>query len=291
MHKDNNSINNKSDTFMVIDYLEGVIGDEMILNSYIRDVEIVSKTKTTVTIQVNSKAGIEAIEENYRAAFSAALESVFRINYEPVFIQGGERALYEEKQPKLSKNIAKRFVFDNFVVSSFNLEASRAAERVSKSLGKFSPLYISSGSGLGKTHLLHAIGNRVGERGFSACYLEPNEFTKTITLKSKSGGGAITEYLNSLKEYDLLLFDDVQNLSNRAVTLRALLDLINYFIENEKQIVIASDKVAQELSGFEARFITRFISGLSVKINKPSETDIKKILVRKLDESGLHSSS
>ena len=291
MIKNNNIINNKSDTYMIIDYLEGVIGDEMILNSYIRDVEIVSKTKTTVTIQVNSKAGISAIKENYKHAFSAALESVFGINYEPVFIQGGERALYEEKEQKLSKNIAKRFVFDNFVVSSFNFEASRAAERISKELGKFSPLYISSGSGLGKTHLLHAIGNRVSGKGFSVYYLEPNEFTKKITTKSKLGGSAITDYLNSLKGYDILLFDDIQNLSNRAVTLRALLDLINHFIENEKQIVIASDKVAQELSGFESRFITRFVSGLAVKIDKPSETDIKKILVRKLDDSGLKPSS
>ncbi|MCK5806803.1 MAG: chromosomal replication initiator protein DnaA [Mycoplasmataceae bacterium] len=291
MVKKNNLINNKSDTFMVIDYLEGVIGDEMILNSYIRDVEIVSRTGTTVTFQVNSKAGIDAIEENYKHAFSAALESVFGINYEPVFIRGGERILYEKKESKTSKNIAKRFVFDNFVVSSFNSEAARAASSISKTPGKYSPLYISSGSGLGKTHLLHAIGNEVDSKGLSAFYLEPNEFTKKITTKSKLGGDSITNYLNSLKEYDILLFDDIQNLSNREVTLRALLDLINYFLENEKQIVIASDKVAQELSGFESRFITRFVSGLSVKIEKPSEKDIKKILVRKLDDSGLDSSS
>ena len=162
---------------------------------------------------------------------------------------------------------------------------------MSKTLGKYSPLYISSSSGLGKTHLLHAIGNHVDSNGFSAFYLEPNEFTKKITEMSKSGGSSVTNYLNSLKEYDVLLFDDIQNLSNREVTLRGLLDLINYFLENEKQIIIASDKVAQELSGFEARFVTRFISGLSVKIDKPSETDIKKILVRKLDDSGLKSST
>lgn len=291
MIKKNKLINNKSDTYMVINYLEGVIGDEMILNSYIRDVEIISKTRTTVTIQVNSKTGIDIIKENYKQAFTGALESVFGINYEPIFIQGGERALYEKREKKLSKNIARRFVFDNFVVSSFNSEASRAANKVSKKPGKYSPLYISSASGLGKTHLLHAIGNHVNSNGLSACYLEPNDFTKKITTKARGGGDSITDYLNSLKKYDMLLFDDIQNLSNREVTLRALLDLVNYFLENEKQIVIASDKVAQELSGFQSRFITRFISGLSVKIDKPTEADIKKILVRKLDDSGLKSST
>lgn len=277
-------INNKSNNAMVIDYLEGSIADEMILNSYIRDIKTVSVTPTTVVFQVNSPQAKLIIIEEYAQAFAQAIESVYGKALEGRFILPGERPAFDTKVDKESKNIAKKFIFDNYVKTDFNSEVVDMAQRIVDEPGKYSPLYIASKSGLGKTHLLHAIGNKAEENGFTSIYIEPNKFTKDVYNASSQGGDAISKFAESFKHYDILLFDDIQNLGDRSVTLKVLFEIINHQIESDKQIVIVSDKVAQELSGFESRFITRFVSGISSVIKEPTETDMVEILKFKLNE-------
>lgn len=280
-------INNKTNTYLLIDYLDGVIVDEMILNSYIRDLKIIQKTKTSLVIEVNSHQAKEIIESRYLTIFKQGIEGVFGVVLEPNIVLKGESSLYNSEQIE-NKNISKKFTFDKYVTSNFNEEVVNMAKRVVKNPGKFSPLYIASKSGLGKTHLLHAIGNEGYKNNYTSIYIEPNNFTKKVFDASKMGGDAINNLINSYIKYDLMLFDDIQNLGDRDVTLSVLFEIINRQIDRGKQIVIVSDRIAQELSGFESRFITRFVSGISSTINEPSKEDIEKILKFKLMEENMN---
>ena len=289
MNEINNSIkiNNEVDCGQVIDYLEGVIGDEMILNSYIRDIKIIKRDNTSVLFKVESVAAREIIETNYLNVFKQALESIFNSPLEPKFVLNEEEKVLVQQKKKAGTNISKKYTFDTYVTASFNEEVIDMAENIIKMPGKYSPLYIASKSGYGKTHLLHAVGNEFSKAGVSSIYIEPNKFTKDVQLASRDGGTAMLDLIASYKEHDVLLFDDIQNLGDKSVTLRVLLELLNHHIENDKQVVIVSDKVAQELSGFESRFITRFVSGISSKIGDPSQEDIEKILKFKLGSENL----
>ena len=279
-------INNKAYTDQLIEYLEGVIADEMLLNSFIRNINISDVTSTEVVVEVVSSTALDIIKTDYLSHFTQAIENVFEKKLEPRIVLYGE-TVKKNKYISLSKNISSKYTFNSYVKSDFNKEVINIAKKIIDKPGKYSPFYIASKSGLGKTHLLHAIGNEVIKKGLSVAYVEPNKFTKDIQILSQQGGTAISQYADELKNYDFLLFDDIQNLGDRSVTLKVLFEIINSHIENDKQFVIVSDRTAQELSGFESRFITRFISGISSTIKEPTEEDITKILIDKLKREDL----
>ncbi len=153
----------------------------------------------------------------------------------------------------------------------------------------FNPLFIYSNSGLGKTHLLHSIGNYVMKNG------NPN--TKVLYISAQSFVDEFVNYVKgekeseSLKDYfktvDILLLDDVQLLKDKKQTQEMLFFVYNYMIDHEKQIVITSDKQPAELDGMEDRLVTRFSQGLTVKINEPDEKTCAEILKKKIEENGL----
>lgn len=285
----NQNINNHTNTNLLIDYLEGVIGDEMILNSFIRDLQIIHESPTSILIQVQSLEAITMINIEYKAVFLQAIEAIFNKNLEyKLVLKGQENNLPNiSYQNPLFKNINRKYIFDNYVTSFFNEEAVKIAKKISTKNGKFSPFYINAKSGLGKTHLLHAIGNEALKHGYSVIYIEPNKFTRDVVEIIKKGQDII-EFTESFAKYDYLLFDDIQNLGDRSVTLNVLFNIINKQIEDEKQIVICSDKLAKELSGFEERFITRFVCGISTTIQEPDINDLIKILEFKLDKENLN---
>lgn len=281
-------IKNKTDTALLIEYLEAAIADEMILNAFIRDIEITDSTNTTVTIACSSTHALNIVKIDYKDTIIQSIENVFEKSLEPVFILKGQKLNLENPQLINGKNISKKFKFENYVNAEFNEETLGFAKKIVEKPGKFSPLFVTSKSGLGKTHLLHALGNALLEKGLSAIYIEPNRFTKDITELSKLGGNAISEYADGIKAYDILIFDDIQNLGDRSTTLKVLFEIINSHIEDEKQIIIASDKLVKELSGFESRFITRFSSGITTIIKEPSTLDLIKVLEEKLKWENMH---
>ncbi len=283
----NEKINNHTNTNLLIDYLEGVIGDEMILNSFIRGLQIINESQTSLLIQVQSFEAKNIINFEYKEIFLQAIETIFNKNLEfKIVLKGDDEFLVQNKKTPILKNINQKYVFENYVTSSFNSEAVTIAKKIAIKSGKFSPFYINAKSGLGKTHLLHAIGNEALKNNYSVIYIEPNKFTRDVVEMIKKGQDII-EFTESFAKYDYLLFDDIQNLGDRSVTLNVLFNIINKHIDEEKQIVICSDKSAKELSGFEERFITRFVSGISTNITEPDINDLIKILEFKLDKENL----
>ncbi len=275
-------INNKTDTSLLIEYLEATIADEMILNAFIRDIEITDSNNTSVTIVASSLQGLEILKKDYKDIITQGLENIFEKKLEPIFALKGQKLNLQSQQLIHGKNISKKFMFDNYVIAEFNDETVGFAKKIIEKPGKFSPFFVTSKSGLGKTHLLHAMGNALLEKGLSTIYIEPNKFTKDITELSKLGGSAISEFADGIKDYDVLIFDDIQNLGDRSTTLKVLFEIINAHIDADKQFIIASDKMVKELSGFESRFITRFNSGITTIIKEPSINDLIKVLEAKL---------
>ena len=280
-------IENQTKTSLLIEYLEAVIVDEMILNSFIRNIKVINFNQNNIYLEIPNQTNINFLRKNYLNLLKQGINEIFEAKLKIIFKIPGENENYELLEKKLKNNISKKFSFNNYIVSEFNQDVVKIAKELYKNPGKFSPFYVSSKSGLGKTHLLHSIGNDFIKNGLNALYIEPNAFTRKIQTLSKKSGDAISNYIDEFKEYDLVLFDDIQNLGDRSVTLKVLFNIINLFLEKDKQIVIVADKSAYELNGFEERFKTRFTSGIISKIKDPSTEDLIKILEFKLSIENL----
>ena len=185
--------------------------------------------------------------------------------------------------------INPKYTFDNFVVGECNKEAVRAAIMVANNPGyTFNPLFIYSKSGLGKTHLLHSIGNYYKEKYPSArvLYITTDsfidEFVKYVTGSQENQ--SLKEFFNTV---DLLLVDDIQFLSDKTKTAEMFFYIFNALVNNGKQVVLTSDRHPKDLKGLEERLVSRFNMGLSEKIHRPDTDTMLEILKRKIVSHGL----
>ena len=178
-----------------------------------------------------------------------------------------------------------RYVFENFVVGRGNELAHAACMAVAKNLGKsYNPLFIYGGVGLGKTHLLQAIGNEVAKNNNKILYVTSEKFTNAYVHSVK--GGRAKEFKNLYRNVDLLLVDDVQFMGGKDGTQEEFFHTFNELQQNDKQIVLSSDRPPKSIPAIESRLISRFESGMVADIGKPDiETKIA-ILERKATEKG-----
>jgi len=188
-------------------------------------------------------------------------------------------------QDRIKKsNIDINFTFENYVIGEFNRSVFKAMQKIIECEKiTFSPLFIYSASGLGKTHLLHAAGKKFIEKNKNVCYINPEKFTKKIVpFLMDNNQEKINKIVDKYKNFDVLIFDDIQMYAGKHSTLSILFNIINHHINERNQIIIASDKEPDLLGGFENRFITRFQGGLTLEIKHPSFEDLKEILKYKL---------
>ncbi len=177
--------------------------------------------------------------------------------------------------------------FDNFVVGDCNRESQAAALACAYNPGKyFNPLFIYGNSGLGKTHLLMAIGNYVkkNDPGKKVYYIESLKFVdKVVKAIQNNKIDAFKQYMSSM---DVLLVDDIQFLAGKEKSHEVFFSIYNELVNNRKQICIASDRQPKEIKGLEDRLISRFSSGLSVGIDSPEFETSLAILNMKIKNSG-----
>lgn len=179
--------------------------------------------------------------------------------------------------------IKREYTFDSFVVGKNNREAHAAALSCCYYPGKFNnPLFIYGNSGLGKTHLLHAIGNYVRDNKPNAklLYIYSEDFVTLLieSMKNKT----VEEVKEKIAEVDYLLIDDIQRLT-QSTSQEVFFNLYNKLISDDKQIVITSDIHPNDLKGIENRLISRFSSGLSVAVGAPEFETAKAILSKKIE--------
>ena len=177
--------------------------------------------------------------------------------------------------------------FDNFVVGDCNRESQAAALACAYNPGKyFNPLFIYGNSGLGKTHLLMAIGNYVKKAypDKKVYYIESLKFVdKVVRAIQNNKIDVFKQYMCSM---DLLLIDDIQFLAGKEKSHEIFFSIYNELVNNRKQVCIASDRQPKEIKGLEDRLISRFSSGLSVGIDSPEFETSLAILRMKIKNSG-----
>ncbi len=176
--------------------------------------------------------------------------------------------------------------FDNFIVGDSNQESHSAALGCAYSLGKlFNPLFIYGNSGLGKSHLLSAIGNFVikNDPTKKIYYTDSNKFVDNVVNAIKSG--KIDAFKKFMYSIDVLLIDDIQFIAGKEKSHEIFFSIFNELVNNRKQICIVSDRLPTEIKGLEDRLISRFSSGLSVGIDSPEFETSLAILKVKLDNN------
>ena len=187
--------------------------------------------------------------------------------------------------PSLPLN--NRYTFKSFVVGGSNELAYHAALAVAENPGTtYNPLFIYSDVGLGKTHLLHAIGSACNDKKISSLYITSEEYTNQFISSIKNGN--TSEFRDSLRKTDIILIDDIQFLIGKEQTQEAFFHMFNYLHLLNKQIVIASDRPVYELHRLEKRIQSRLNSGLIVDIQNPELETRSAILSSKLEESGIY---
>jgi chromosomal replication initiator protein len=182
-----------------------------------------------------------------------------------------------------------RYIFDNFIEGKGNQFAKAASFSVSETPGQtpFNPLLIYSSPGMGKTHLLQAIGNFVlkNRPSMRVVYLTSDKFTLefiTAIQQNKS-----VEFANNYRNVDMLLIDDVQFLEGKVGTQDQFFHIFNGLYQEGKQIVLTTDRPPGELKGLKDRLISRFQSGLIVDIQSPDLETRIAILMKKAEDDGL----
>jgi chromosomal replication initiator protein len=201
------------------------------------------------------------------------------------------RALSEPvavRAPVERSSLTNEFTFENFVPGKANQLARAAAVQVAENPGaSYNPLFVYGGSGLGKTHLLHAIGNHVAAHQPIARvrYLHANQYiTDVVRAYQQKSFDAFKRYYHSL---DVLLIDDIQFFTGKDRTQEEFFYAFNALVEGHKQIVITCDTYPRDVAGIDDRLKTRFSWGLTVAIEPPEQEMRVAIVLRKAEAVGV----
>ena len=275
---------------------ERQIFDSFFADTYINDIK-----GDTITVIVNSLTAERLLSSKYIDLLKEAVAEVTEFSYELEFKQLGDVTktkfaqagvqIKQEEETSFFKNaeIKSDLTFESFVEGDFNKEAYRAASLISQKPGEvFNPLFIYSNSGLGKTHLLQAIGNKIKAKNPKAkiLYIDANDFVEEYVkfVKGEKENETLKDFFSTV---DVLLFDDVQFLENKVKTEEMFFYVYQKMVNSNKQIAITSDRQPTELKGLEDRLVTRFTQGLTVKINTPDQDTCVKILEKQIENEGL----
>jgi chromosomal replication initiator protein len=176
------------------------------------------------------------------------------------------------------------YIFESFVVGSSNQLAHAAAKAVVENPGTmYNPLYIYGDSGLGKTHLMQAIGHEFLNKNPDKCvlYVSTETFVNDFIQAVQSGSGKPKDFKDRYRNVDLLLIDDIQFLSRKESTQEEFFHTFNHLHQNNKQVVLTSDCFPKAIKGLETRLQTRFEGGMVTDISQPDIETREAILRRK----------
>lgn len=192
----------------------------------------------------------------------------------------------EEYYINKSDNLNPKYIFDTFVVGPFNALAHTAARTVAEKPGiMYNPLFVYGKTGHGKTHLIQAVGNYLKRIGRKVFYVTSERFT--VDYFNSLQSGTANSFKEKYRQYDALVMDDVQFLTNKDKTQEELFHLFNVLHDNNKQIVFSSDVPPHLMSHMEDRLRSRFTQGIIVDIPAPDFESRGAILKAKAAQNGI----
>ena len=197
----------------------------------------------------------------------------------------------QDAMPEINhkSNINETYTFENFVEGKSNQLALAAAHQVAENPGgAYNPLFLYGGTGLGKTHLLHAVGNGIRARKPNAkvIYMQSERFVQDMVKALQNN--AIQEFQRYYRSVDALLIDDIQFFAKKERSQEEFFHTFNALLEGNQQIILASDRYPKEIDGVEDRLKSRFGWGLTIAIEPPELETRVAILMRKAEENKIH---
>ncbi len=276
-------------------YIKATVNSTVAYNVYIQQIKAVSYTDSVFTVLVPLALSKNMINLRYRSCIENALEQVTGTKYTLEINVEGEAP--EEKEAQAAHDVIKnssdtlnpKYTFENFVIGSSNRYAAASAISTTENPGHiYNPFFLYGNSGLGKTHLMHAIGNKIKENhpDFKIIYVTSeqfmNEFVDSLVSNSPM------QFKRKYRSADVLLIDDVQFLENKEGLQEEVFHTFNDLYARNKQIVLTSDRMPSELVKLEERLRTRFGQGLTFDISIPNFETRVAILKRKAEEHSVN---
>jgi chromosomal replication initiator protein len=252
----------------------------------------VSLNANSIDLSVRQEFMKNHLEHNFLNLIKNAIKVVTHKDYAiNILLESGMPKLPETAgaEPENTALLNSKYTFDTFVVGNGNKVANAAAVAVAESMAKsYNPLFLYGGSGLGKTHLMHAIGNYVLTQMSHAnvMYVPSEKFTNELINAIKDDKNI--EFRNRYRSVDLLLLDDVQFISRKERTQEEFFHTFNTLYDAGKQIVITSDKKPSEIPLLEERLKSRFEWGLTADIQPPDFETRIAILRKKAQIQEIH---
>lgn len=287
-------------------------------DTWFRPIASLSYENGALTIDVPSSFYVEQIEERFLKILQATLHKVYgndvklfyhfdqvadapdtgvRIKSEqpsqavglrktpPVPVSPFEKA----PLPDIDTQLNPRYTFENYCMGDSNKVARSIGEAIAKNpqIKTFNPLFIFGPTGVGKTHLIQAIGIRIKEQNpsqrvlYVTSRLFENQYTTAVNR------GRINDFMNFYQSIDTLIIDDIQDLMGKTATQNTFFHIFNHLHQNQKQIILSSDCRPANLDGMEARMLSRFKWGMTAELEKPDLALRKEVLVKKTEEDGL----
>ena len=287
---------------------------EQIYRSWLEQTEPLALSQDQLAIATHNEFAVEWIEKQYGNLLTQAAERLFgrpftiAVHHQPR--EGTGVRTVKRVEPRVEPPVAppagapsrpapapgtvlgtslnERYTFERFVVGSNNQLAAAACRAVAETPARmYNPLFIYGGVGLGKTHLMHAIGHAVLARlpDRRVAYVSSERFTNDLIASIQEG--RMAEFRRRYRDIDVLLIDDVQFLGEKERTQEEFFHTFNALYEAQRQIVVTSDRPPKEIPGLEERLVSRFEWGLVTDIKPPDLETRAAILRKKAEEDQL----
>ncbi len=269
-----------------------------IFEMWIKPIRLVSLNGNDLLLSVQSNFARDWVENRLKGQIGEVLSEVFAAELElhftvsdadaPAAVAQTAQAAAAARQPEdqlRSSNLNARYTFEEFVIGNSNRFAHAAAQAVAQAPARaYNPLFLYGGVGLGKTHLMHAIGHRVLMDNASAnvVYVTCEKFTNEFIIALQNN--RTPEFRNRYRQVDVLLIDDIQFLAGKETTQEEFFHTFNALHESGRQLIISSDRPPKEIQTLESRLRSRFEWGLLTDIQAP-DIETREAILRKKAES------
>ncbi len=254
-------------------------------NTWIKDIKPVRKSESLFTLSVRTEIIKNMVEMRYYDLIKNTLSQITGKIYELEFLVG---EIIEERRNSSPSSVYDKYTFDNFVVGNSNRFAQSASLAVAEVPAyAYNPLFLHGGVGLGKTHLMHAIGNYIKKNNPDAkiVFLSAEQFTTELINSIKDNKNQ--EFRDKYRNIDVLLVDDIQFIAGKTTTEEEFFHTFNALHEANKQIVLTSDRPPNEIKTLQERLRSRFGWGLICDIQPPDYETRIAILRKKAQDDNI----